>query len=94
MRFLADECCDKGIVRVLRASGYDVLSVSDISPRAEDLDVIGLAVHEERILMTEDKDFGQLVFAHGQKTIGVIFLRFPASARRQITKEVLRLVKQ
>ncbi len=31
MRFLADECCDKGVVRALRANGYDVLSVSDIS---------------------------------------------------------------
>ena len=46
MRFLADECCDKVMVRTLRASGYDVISVSDISPRAEDLDVIRLAVHE------------------------------------------------
>jgi predicted nuclease of predicted toxin-antitoxin system len=94
MRFLADECCDKAVVRGLRASGYDVLSVSDISPRAGDLDVIRLSVHEKRILLTEDKDFGQLVFAHGQKTVGVIFLRFPTSARRQILNEVLRLVKQ
>jgi len=44
MRFLADECCDKAVVRALRESGYDVISVSDISPRAEDLDVIRLAV--------------------------------------------------
>ena len=43
MHFLADECCDKGVVKALRANGYDVLSVSDISPRAGDLDVIRLA---------------------------------------------------
>ncbi len=95
MRFLADECCDKAVVRALRADGHDdVLSVSDISPRASDLDVIRLAVREKRILLTEDKDFGQLVFAHGQKTLGVIFLRFPTSARTQIQKDVLSLVKQ
>ena len=94
MHFLADECCDKGVIRTLRTNGYDVLSVSDISPRAGDLDVIRLAVHEKRILLTEDKDFGQLVFAHGQETVGVIFLRFPTSARRKILKEVLSLVKQ
>jgi predicted nuclease of predicted toxin-antitoxin system len=94
MRFLADECCDKAMVRALRANGHDVLSVSDISPRASDLDVIRLAVREKRILLTEDKDFGQLVFAHGQKTLGVIFLRFPTSARTQIQKDVLSLVKQ
>ncbi len=94
MRFLADECCDRAVVRALRAGGYDVLSVSEITPRAEDSHVIRLALREKRILVTEDKDFGQLVFAHGQKTIGVIFLRFPTSARRQISKDVLRLVKQ
>ena len=94
MRFLADECCDRAVVRALRAGGYDVLSVSEIAPRAEDSHVIRLALHEKRILVTEDKDFGQLVFAHGQKTIGVIFLRFPASARRQILRDVIKLLKQ
>ena len=44
--------------------------------------------------LTEDKDFGRLVYAHGEKTVGVIFLRFPASARRQILRDVLRFVKQ
>jgi predicted nuclease of predicted toxin-antitoxin system len=94
MRFLADECCDEAVVRALRASGYDVLSVSKITPRAEDSDVIKLAFREKRIVLTEDKDFGQLVYAHGQKALGVIFLRFPTSARKGISKDVLRLVKQ
>jgi len=71
MRFLADESCDFAIVRALRANRYDVLSVSEITPRAEDTDVIKLAVREERILLTEDKDFGQLVYAHGQATFGI-----------------------
>jgi predicted nuclease of predicted toxin-antitoxin system len=56
--------------------------------------VIGLAVREERILLTEDKDFGQLVYAHGKKTLGVVFLRFPTSIRRQIARDVVKLVKQ
>ena len=94
MRFLADECCDRAVVRALRAGGYDVLSVSEITPRAEDSHVIRLALRERRILLTEDKDFGQLVFAHGKQSIGVIFLRFPNAARKQIVKDVLRLVKQ
>ena len=94
MRFLADESCDFVVVRALRESGYDVLSVSEISPRAEDAGVIELAVKDKRILLTEDKDFGQLVYAHGQKTGGVIFLRFPASARKQIADETIKLVKK
>lgn len=94
MRFLADESCDFSIVRALRMAGYDVTAVSETAPRVEDSDVVKLAVREKRILLTEDKDFGQLVFAHGQKTAGVIFLRFPISARKQISKDVVRLVKQ
>ena len=94
MRFLADECCDRAVVRALRAGGYDVLSVSEITPRAEDSHVIRLALREKRILLTEDKDFGRLVYSHGQKTLGVIFLRFPTSVRKQIAKDIVKLVKQ
>ena len=94
MRFLADESCDFAIVHALRASGYDVLAISEITPRAEDPEVIRLAVREKRILLTEDKDFGRLVYSHGQKTLGVIFLRFPTSVRKQIAKDVVKLVKR
>ena len=94
MRFLADENCDFTVVRALRGAGHDVLCVSEITPRAEDYEVIKLADDEKRILLTEDKDFGQLVYSHGQKTLGVIFLRFPTSARRRIAKVVANLVKQ
>lgn len=94
MRFLADESCDFAIVRALRKEGLNVLAVSEINPRANDSEVIKLAVRENRILLTEDKDFGQLVFAYRQKALGVIFLRFPASARNEIAQNVVRLVKQ
>jgi predicted nuclease of predicted toxin-antitoxin system len=94
MRFLADESCDFAVVHALRANGHDVLAVSEVTPRAEDFEVIRLAVREKRILLTEDKDFGRLVYSHGQKTLGVIFLRFPTSARKQISKDIMKLVKQ
>ena len=94
MRFLGDESCDFSVVKALRKAGYDVLCVSEISPRADDTDVIKRAVQQKRILLTEDKDFGQLVYAHGQKTPGVVFLRFPTSARRDISKDIVDPVKQ
>jgi len=94
MRFLADESCDLAVVRALRAAGFDVLCISESSPRAEDSEVIRLAVRENRILLTEDKDFGWLVYSHGQETPGVILLRFPTFARRQISRDVVNLVKQ
>ena len=94
MRFLADESCDFDVVRALRRAGFDVLSISESTPRAEDSEVIKLALYEKRILLTEDKDFGRLVYSYGQETLGVIFLRFPTFARKQISRDVLNLVKQ
>ncbi len=94
MRFLADESCDFMMVRALREMGHDVVAVSEASPRLEDYEVIELALKENRILLTEDKDFGQLVFAHGHKSLGVIFLRFPFSARDHVSKELCELVRR
>ena len=59
MRFLADESCDFAVVRALRAAGHDVLAVAELSPRSDDRAVIDLAAQENRVLLTEDKDFGQ-----------------------------------
>ena len=94
IRFLADESCDFTVVRGLRRAGFDVLCVSESTPGAIDSEVIRIALREERILLTEDKDFGRLVYSHGQETLGVIFLRFPSFTRRQISRDVLNLVKQ
>lgn len=94
MRFLADECCDFSVVQALRTAGYDVLCVSEVKPRADDTEVIKRAGRDKRILLTEDKDFGQLVYAHGYKIPGVIFLRFPSSARKSIAEDVVKLVDQ
>jgi predicted nuclease of predicted toxin-antitoxin system len=94
MRFLADESCDFAVVRRLREEGFEVAAVAEITPRAEDSDVVDLAVREQRILLTEDKDFGQLLFAYGQSAPGVVFLRYPAQARKRIPEDVVRLVRQ
>ena len=67
LRFLADESCDFAAVRALRTEGFDVLSVAEALAGADDVDVIALALRERRILLTEDKDFGQLVYAAGSK---------------------------
>ncbi len=93
MKFLADESCDFGIVRVLRQTGHDVSAVVEISPALEDSEVIKLALDEKRILLTEDKDFGQLVYAHGQKIHAVVLIRYPARARKNLIRDVVRLTK-
>lgn len=81
MRFLADESCDFAVVRALRASGHDVVAIAEVAPRSQDTEVIDQAVREGRVLITEDKDFGQLVYAGARESSGIILLRFPANAR-------------
>jgi predicted nuclease of predicted toxin-antitoxin system len=94
MRFLADESCDFAMVRALRTAGHDVLAVADISPRAPDTNVIDLAVKENRILLTEDKDFGQLVYSSGTPSAGVVLLRYTFKARVDVARALPELVRQ
>ena len=93
MRFLADESCDFSVVRALRAVGHDVLAVAELWPRAEDTVVMNRAVRGARILITEDKDFGHLVYAKMRKTGGVMLIRFPAGSRGSLVDSVLKLSK-
>jgi hypothetical protein len=94
VRFLADESCDFSIVRTLRSAGHDVLAVAELAPRSDDGEVIDIAVREGRILLTEDKDFGQLVYAHLQSSGGVILVRYPAGLRKTLPKAVVDLINE
>lgn len=92
MRLLADESCDFTVVRDLRVAGHDVLTVGESCPGAEDDHVMNLAAREGRILIPEDKDFGQLVYASGIGMGGVILLRYPATVRANLSRAVVDLV--
>jgi predicted nuclease of predicted toxin-antitoxin system len=94
MRFLADESCDFAVVRALRAAGHAVTVVGEVAPGASDEKVIATAVREGAVLLTEDKDFGQLVFAERRATGGVLFIRFPAAFRAELPRVVCHLVEQ
>jgi len=94
MRFLADECCDFAAVRSLRAEGHDVLAVNEFQHRSIDQAVMQLALTENRVLLTEDKDFGWLVFTGRVDSPGAILIRFPASARGSLAEAVVKLVHE
>jgi predicted nuclease of predicted toxin-antitoxin system len=94
LNFLADESCDFGVVRALRNNGHDVLAVCEFAKRMQDSEVIDLSTREGRILITEDKDFGQLVFAQGRGSCGVILVRYSAVGRQRLSIDVARLAEQ
>jgi predicted nuclease of predicted toxin-antitoxin system len=93
VRFLADACCDFGIVKGLREAGIHVDAVSEIAPDASDDDVMNMAIRDKRVLITEDKDFGQLVYAAGQESIGILFLRYHVSSRTRMLAELVQLIR-
>ena len=94
LRFLADESCDFAVVRALRAGGYDVFAVSEVTHRSDDRELIEQAYREKRILLTEDKDFGRLVFASHADSAGVILIRFPGNARQTLAQMISQVVQE
>jgi predicted nuclease of predicted toxin-antitoxin system len=75
MRWLADECVAASLVGFLRADGHDVLYVAEAISGLSDAEVIALALREQRLLLTEDKDFGDLVFRREYSVPGVVLMR-------------------
>lgn len=93
LRFLADESCDFAVVRALRLDGFDVYAVNEVMQRSDDRLLIEQAARESRILLTEDKDFGWLVFVSTAKSAGVILIRFPGNARLTLADSARRVVR-
>lgn len=78
MRFLANENFPGLAVAALEAAGHDVAWVRLAKPGAADPDVLAWAVREERVLLTFDKDFGELASRTVlQPKCGVVLLRTP-----------------
>jgi predicted nuclease of predicted toxin-antitoxin system len=73
---IADENIYAEFIAKLRNHGFEVLSIRESHPGSSDIDIIEMARYNHGILLTEDKDFGEWVFAHGIKDIDVILLRY------------------
>ena len=74
MRFVADENVSRYVIERLRAAGFDVVAISLTSPGASDSDVLATARRDGRILITEDRDFGELVVRQRLELQGVVLL--------------------
>lgn len=75
MKFLTDENIGFAVINPLRSLGFDIKSILEVGRGADDISVLSLANREGRILITTDKDFGELVYANKLIHKGVILLR-------------------
>jgi predicted nuclease of predicted toxin-antitoxin system len=92
VRFLLDESTDAGLILFLRVLGHDTIAVVRSQPGLPDIDVLALANDEHRILLTDDRDFGQLVFQLRLPHAGVILFRLRhkiLTVRQRRLEEVL-----
>lgn len=93
MRFVADENVPAASIRRLREGGFDVAAVAEEAPGAPDTEVLERAVAERRVLITFDRDFGELIFRHRLPSPpGVIYLRIIPETPDETAELLLRLV--
>lgn len=75
MRLLADENCDRLLVSILRQDGHDVLYVVESMRGTSDLELFKLAHAEDRVIVTDDLDFGHISKSDNQRPPAVIIAR-------------------
>jgi hypothetical protein len=78
MRFLANENFPAAAVSVLKSAGHDIVWVRTVAPGTSDPEILAWAARESRILLTFDKDFGELARASALPAdCGVVLFRIP-----------------
>ena len=82
MIFLADECVDQPIAQRLRQDGHEVVCISETEPSTPDDAVLSHANARRAVLITGDKDFGELVFRDGRAAYGVLLVRLAGLSPR------------
>lgn len=75
LKFLVDVGVGEKVEDFLYKSGYDILSVRKLNPRMSDSEVIDIAAKDNRIVITMDKDFGELIYNSGLIHKGILLLR-------------------
>jgi predicted nuclease of predicted toxin-antitoxin system len=93
MRFLVDECTGPAVAQWLREQGHDVVSVYEQARASADDIVIQMANDEARVLITNDKDFGDKVFRDKRSHCGVVLLRLNDERPNSKTQVIARLLE-
>jgi predicted nuclease of predicted toxin-antitoxin system len=93
VNFVADESVDGPIVARLRSDGHIVLYVAEYAAGMSDEEVLALANAQRSILLTSDKDFGELVFRQKRIAAGVILIRLAGESTRRKTDLVSQTLR-
>jgi predicted nuclease of predicted toxin-antitoxin system len=75
MKFVADESVDFPVIEILRENNFNVFSIAETTPSISDDEVLAIARAKNIVLLTQDKDFGDLVFRDHHSHTGVVLIR-------------------
>jgi len=94
-KFLANENVPGDVVQAARNAGHDLAWIAELSPGADDNAVLDHSMAEGRVLLTFDKDFGEMAFRLGKSaTCGVILLRPQVPSANYLIQFVLAVLGQ
>ena len=97
MKFLVDECVGPSVAKWLLQNSYDTISIYDDMTGIDDDSVLKKAFLENRILITSDKDFGEMIFKNKKQHCGVLLLRLideKPSNKIHVLKDTLKNYSQ
>jgi predicted nuclease of predicted toxin-antitoxin system len=94
MKIIVDESVDYVIARDLQNNGFDISAIIDDSPGISDEDIINKANIEKAIIITADKDFGELTFKMNKTTKGIILIRLSGLDNQEKSKIVVNGIKK
>jgi len=92
-KFLADENIPLKAIDALKQKGIDITPILNVSPSLNDKAVLNLANRQGRVIVTFDKDFGELIFKEKLKAKGLVLLRFTPKSPQHIAKRIEHLLK-
>ena len=90
---IVDENVDQVLIEQLLSENYEILLMREFSPGLSDKGIIKLAREKNGVILTEDKDFGELVFSHDIEGCSVIFLWYKKTDYMQIGKNILKVLE-
>jgi predicted nuclease of predicted toxin-antitoxin system len=90
---IAGENIFRALIIALREEGYEVTSIFESFRGMDDPSIAAFSLNPPRIVITEDKDFGKLVFEEKKEVTGIIFLRFLLTERSLIINKLLSFLK-
>lgn len=94
MKILADENISRLLVERLRQEGHEVLYIMEIARGSNDPTVLELASQQGALLVTDDKDFGELVFHQHLQASGVLLIRLATLQPSQEIEVVVQVIRE